>query len=88
MSIFTSEQPKPPQEDPTVKALREREQQRAEDDRIRATQDQLKLETQQNAGLGVSSLLFRRRRSLLDSSAAARPPTMAQRFYRSTLGVG
>ncbi len=86
MSIFSSEKPTPPQEDPAVKRLREQEQQRAEDDRIRATQDQLRLETQQNAGLGTSSLLIRRRRSLLDSPA--RPTTIAQRLYRSTLGVG
>jgi hypothetical protein len=46
-----------PPEDPSIKARREAEQQRAEQDRIRATQEQLSLETKQrNRKFGVRSL--------------------------------
>lgn len=47
MNMFKSSVPK---EDPKVKQLREAEQQRAEDDRIKATQDQLRTETRLRRG--------------------------------------
>jgi hypothetical protein len=52
-----------PQEDPEVARLRELEQQRAEADRIKATQDQLRVETQLTNNQGIASLrgLSRRR---------------------------
>lgn len=57
---------KPPAEDPDLKRMREEEQKRAEQDRIRSTQQQLQQETLlANRGLGVASLrstgVFRRR---------------------------
>lgn len=57
-SLFKTPTPSPQQqEDPAVKAMREREQKRAEEERIKATQDQLKAETQfRSPGLGVASL--------------------------------
>lgn len=49
--------PQAPQEDPEIKAERERMRQRAEEDKIRATQAQLKLETQsREQNVGIASL--------------------------------
>lgn len=46
------------QEDPSITAQRQAEAQRANDDKIRATQQQLRLETQQaNGNVGIASLL-------------------------------
>lgn len=54
----TPKTPTPPQEDPSIKAARDAEATRAEQERTRATQDQLRLETsQRNTGLGTRSLL-------------------------------
>ena len=56
MSIFKS--PKPIQEDPNVTRLRNEEQKRAEDERIRSTQDLLRVETRlRNRQFGLRSLL-------------------------------
>lgn len=45
------------QEDPAVKAARDAEQARAESERIKSTQDQLKVETQfRTPALGIASL--------------------------------
>lgn len=64
MSFLVPDRPPPqqqaplPTEDPAVTAERERQKQRAEEDKIRATQDQLKLETQQRSGnAGIASLV-------------------------------
>lgn len=55
-SLFKA--PKPPQEDPNVKAQRDAEQQRAEREKIRSIQDQMGTETRQRGGnRGVMSLL-------------------------------
>jgi hypothetical protein len=60
--------PKTPQEDPQITALRNAEQKRAEDDRLRATQDQLRLETRiRNNTFGLRSLF-----GSLTSNRAAR----------------
>ena len=72
MSLFST--PKAlaaPKEDPAVTALRNQEQQRAEQDRIRSTQQQLALETRlrrrtnASALFGALSLGGNRIRSLL-----------------------
>lgn len=57
-SVFSKPQtPVQQQEDPEVKAAREREQQRAESERIKSTQDQLRVETQfRTPALGIASL--------------------------------
>lgn len=48
-----------PTEDPAIAAERERLKQRAEDDKVRATQDQLRLETQGTQQNGISGLFNR-----------------------------
>lgn len=57
---FLSPDPPPqqaaPTEDPAIAAERERLKQRAEEDKIRATQDQLRLETQSTQQNGIGSL--------------------------------
>lgn len=68
--MFT-DTPAIPQEDPSVKALRDAEEQRAERDRIRSTQDQLEQETRlRSDNTGVRSLLgtYRGLTSMLGSS--------------------
>jgi hypothetical protein len=73
-SVFKA--PKAPaaqQEDPAIKAMRDREQARAEGDRTNAIQDNLRLETRlRNRRFGLRSLLGplggTRARSLLGSS--------------------
>lgn len=47
----------PPAEDPKVKAMRELEQRRAEDDRLRETQLSLAQETARRKGYGLQSFL-------------------------------
>lgn len=68
--------PATPQEDPKLTALRTQEQQRAESDRLRSTQEQLQVETrlrnQTNTGL----------RSLLGPLAGG------NRLVKSLLGAG
>jgi hypothetical protein len=55
-NLFKS--PPPPSEDPSVTAARNREQARAEADKIEQTQDQLKIETRlRNRSGGVRGLL-------------------------------
>jgi hypothetical protein len=67
--------PKPPQEDPKTKALREAELVRSEADRIAALQDQLGTETRiRNRSFGLRSLLG--------------PLAGGNRFVRSLLGTG
>ncbi len=57
MSFGSQPTPQAAQEDPSITAERARQKQRAEEDKIRATQDQLKLETQQrNGSAGIASL--------------------------------
>jgi hypothetical protein len=58
-SLFSPKIPKPPQEDPKVKELRDAEQQRAEDERIKSIQEQLATETRLRRGssFGLRSLL-------------------------------
>lgn len=58
-SLFSSPSiPQAPQEDPSIKAERDAQEQRAKEDKIRATQVQLAQETlQRNRGFGVRSLL-------------------------------
>ena len=69
----TPSAPAAPTEDPQVAALRNSEQQRAEADRTRSTQEQLQLETRlRNRRFGLRSLLGplaggNRLRSLLGS---------------------
>jgi hypothetical protein len=65
--------PQAAQEDPAIKAMRDREQARAEGDRTNAIQDNLRLETRlRNRRFGLRSLLGplggTRARSLLGSS--------------------
>lgn len=55
--LFKPDTPQIPQEDPEVKAAREREQARAEAARDTAIQDKLGTETQfRSQGLGIASL--------------------------------
>ncbi len=49
--------PKIPQEDPETKALREAEQKRAEEDRLKTIQDQLRGEQTRSGAFGLRSLL-------------------------------
>jgi hypothetical protein len=58
-ALFSSPNiPSTPQEDPAVKAARDAEAARALADRTKATQNQLRLETQQRStGFGARSLL-------------------------------
>lgn len=55
--IKTPKAPAPVAEDPAVTALRNQEQQRAEQDRIRATQKQLGIETRLRSRSNSTSLL-------------------------------
>jgi hypothetical protein len=74
MSILKTPKVQPAaQEDPAIKAMRDREQARAEGDRTNAIQDNLRLETRlRNRRFGLRSLLGplggTRARSLLGSS--------------------
>jgi hypothetical protein len=55
--LSSPDPPPPVKEDPAIAEERARQKQRAEEDKIRATQDQLKLETQQrNDNSGIASL--------------------------------
>ena len=73
MSLFKT--PSVPKEDPAITALRNQEQARAEEDRLRATQDQLRTETRIRSRTGGL-------RSLLG------PLTGGNRALRSLLGAG
>lgn len=66
--------PKPPAEDPRVKALREMELRRSEIDRTKSIQDQLAVETRMRGGGGL--------RGLFGMMGGARG------FIRSLLGSG
>lgn len=74
MNLSTPSAPPPAKEDPAIAEERARQKQRAEEDKIRATQDQLKLETQQRNGTsGIASLFG---------------PLGGRRLFSSLLGSG
>lgn len=79
MGFLAPDPPQAPQEDPAIKAERDRAQKRANDDRLRSLQDQLRTEDNvRGQRFGTASLL----------GPLANPAALARRGLRQLFGTG